>query len=220
MRRSRNRRRASGGPAIRSRCSGARKTAGADSETSRYVADFSPRRNRRPAGRDHSTARRSGVPPRSSSPRIAKLSPSGAQAAGVARRKERWPHRSATASSRFDFPWPFSPASTCRPEPKKTGSGERLRKRRGVISEKRKSSFRLQSHRHDDVQVAGCRSDVPLGLAHALRVLVFELEADLLGLRLVQKVEQVLRVQADRDGLAVELDVDLFIAPAQLPAAG
>src|SRR6185369_3061835 len=133
---------------------------------------------------------------------------------GLARRNERCPQTSATASSRFVFPCAFSPAMTVVPPPKKTGSGERLRKEWETIRVKRKRSFSqlLEPHRHDDVEIARGALDVSVGTAETLRVLVLHFQAHVLRLRLFEEFEQVLGIQADRHRLAVVLDVERLAA--------
>ena len=60
----------------------------------------------------------------------------------IAPRKERCPHKSDTASSRFVLPCAFSPVMSVTPAPKETGSGERLRKPWLVNSKSCKCSLR------------------------------------------------------------------------------
>src|SRR6185369_8510055 len=141
---------------------------------------------------------------------------------GLARRNERCPQTRATASSRFVFPCAFSPAMTVVPPPKKTGSGERLRKEWVLIRVKRKRSFSAlsQAHRHDDVEIARCPFDIPLGTAETLGVLVLHFQAHALRLRLFEEIEQVLGVQSDRHRLAVEAHVERLAAFTELLARG
>ena len=132
-----------GAPSRSSRCSGARKTAGARAETSRNPAVFSPRRNSRPADArpgDGEAIRPAPEPAASTTPVIEKASPSRAMAADVAPRNERCPHTRAAASRRFVLPCAFSPVMSVTPAPKNTGSEERLRKPWFEISESCKRS--------------------------------------------------------------------------------
>src|SRR4029078_9349105 len=93
------------------------------------------------------------------------------------------------------------------PGSKETTSGERLRNPRAVRSRRRKifpgrslsRATASQPHRHDDVEVPRGSLEAPLGRAEALRVLVLQLELDVLGLGLVEKVQEVLGVQPDRE---------------------
>src|SRR5207253_3431614 len=125
------------------------------------------------------------------------------------------------------FPCPFSPTTRFQPGPKETMSDERLRKARVVSSSRRKmvpgrtiAGRASKPHRHDDVQIARRAVDPALGGAETLRVLVLQLEADAFGLRLVEEVEKVLRVQPDRQRLAVVSDVERLGSLTELLARG
>ena len=78
---------------------------GRAAEISRKVADFPPRENERPAARDQLTrdALRRRSARRTSAPNRERLRRRGASPTARARRNERWPHTSATASRRFVF---------------------------------------------------------------------------------------------------------------------
>src|SRR6266849_5164008 len=64
-------------------------------------------------------------------------------------------------------------------------------------------SLVLDPHRHDDAEVA-CVGAI-LGIAHALRILVLELEADALGVDRAQELRQVVGVDAEAELGAVVL---------------
>src|SRR5262249_8807233 len=75
-----------------------------------------------------------------------------------------------------------------------------------------------ESHGHDDVEISRHFFHAALRTAQTLRVFVLQLEADTLRLRFLQKVQQILGIQSDRQRLRVVLDIQTLVAFAQLLA--
>src|SRR6185503_1463009 len=127
------------------------------------------------------------------------------RSASRAVRKLRSAATTKMVSSRLVLPCPLSPANTWNRAPGASSTRARLR----TPSRLRCSTRRSDPHRHDDpeVVVAGQR------LEQARVELAAEVEADLVAAHLGQELDDVLRIEADRDRgprvFGVELLADL-----------
>src|SRR6201999_3675145 len=123
------------------------------------------------------------------------------------------------ASSKFVLPWPFCPTKTLKRSRGASSTGWRLRTPVAVNSSiftwspaAPRASARSDAHRHDDAEilVAAERSD------QAGAELAAESEGDLIRRHLTEQLDDVLRVEPDRDGLAVVLGVELLANLAEV----
>src|SRR5687768_12621177 len=106
------------------------------------------------------------------------------------------------------LPWPFSPARTLKRGPGRKVSGARfLTCASWRARSSRERPLESDAHRHDDADVLRVA-----GRANQDRVqLGRQLDPDALRLHLAEQLEHVLRVDADGDGRARVLRLELFL---------